>query len=662
MIMAAIGVSKPADPFAWLKDTTRKDPKVIAFLKEENERTERFLADTKKLQEKLLKEFKSRIQGTYETYPVRIGDYLYYRRYEDGKDFPVVLRKRSLRAKPEVILDWNALAKDYEFFYPGGWEVSRDGRYLAFSYDISGGEKFALYIKDLRTGEIIDSIPRVSWGDFLWTRDNRLIYVVETEETKRPYRVLIHTLGEEVSRDEELFRDDSESYFVGIYSSLDGYVFATSGNTESNITALIYPYRRDFYPRKKGVKYWVYHGDGKFYVLTNEDAPNYRVLEMDEKTGEERVIIPEEEDVPIEDITVFKDFIALEERYNGLTAIRIYDRKTGRTHRVKFKEAAYTVSLSGNYEYETDSIRIHYTSPTAPGSIYFYNVKTGKLRKRWQEPVPNYDPKKYRVVRLWARSYDGVKFPITLVYRKDKFKRNRKHPVYLTGYGAYGSPFDPRFNRYVISLLDRGFAYAIAHIRGGGEFGERWHREGKFLKKKNSIYDFTEAAEYLIIDGWTDRGKIAITGGSAGGIIVGGALNLKPYLFGAAVAVVPFVDVLNTMLDPNLPLTVPEYDEWGNPENPEFYEYIKSYSPYDNVKPDSFPPVLATAGLHDPRVGYWEPAKWVLKLRENNLANTPVLLWTDLEAGHLGRAGRYQYMKEVAMRYAFILKVLKGRR
>jgi len=649
------------DKFAWLKDTTRSDPKVLSFLKGENERTANFFKPLQGLIDTLIKEFKSRMEGTYETYPFRIGDYLYFYRYEEGKDFPIIMRKPTIRSHPETVLDWNELAKRHSSFYPGGWRVSRDGRFLAYAQDTTGGENFVLYVKDLKSGTIVDSLPSVSWWEFLWTDRNDLIYVVETEGTKRPYRVLIHTLGESISRDEELFRDDDSSYFVGIYASLDGYIFASSGNTETSMATLIYPYRRSFFPRKRGVKYSVEHGKGKFYILTNEDAPNYKVLRMDERDSSVEVLIPEEKETPISYITVFKDFLALEERYEGLMAIRIYDLETGDTHRIKFRQEAYEVALSQNHVYETDFIRIAYSSPIQPTTIYHYDIKKRKLIKKWSEPVPNYDPKLYKVKRIWATSYDGVKIPLTVVFRKDRFKKDRKNPVYLVGYGAYGSPYEPTFNRYVVSLLDRGFVYVISHVRGGGEFGERWHREGKFLKKKNSIYDFVESAEYLIIDGWTDKGRIGIHGGSAGGIIVGGALNLKPYLFGAAVASVPFVDVLNTMLDPNLPLTIQEYDEWGNPNDSTYYRYMKSYSPYDNVKLAKYPPILAITGLHDPRVGFWEPAKWILKLRENNMGKSPILLKTAMDEGHLGKAGRYQYMEEVAVRYAFLIKFLKGR-
>jgi len=646
------------DKYAWLKDVERKDPKVLEFLRKENERTERFLEDTKPLRERLIAEYRSRIAGTYETYPYRWGRYYYNERYEEGKNFTVVQRRRSLRSKPEVILDWNALAEGHEFFAPGGVDFTKDGRYMAYAHDTTGAENFTLYVKDMASGRIVARVEGVSWGEFLWTDDNRLIYVLEKEGTKRPYRVMLHIPGTDPKEDREIFRDDDDRFFVGIYRSKDGYVFATSGNTGSNITTLIWPHRREFFPRKDGVKYWVYHGGDRFYILTNEDAPNYRVLSMDERTGEVEELIPENPDEPLEDIEVFRDFLALEGRYEGLKSIRIYDLKSGELHRINFREPAYYVTLAGNYEYETSRVRIYYTSLRTPPTIYEYDVEKRRLRKRWTKPVPNYDPKLYKVERIWATSYDGTKVPITVAYRKDRFRRDRRNPLYLVGYGAYGSPNDAGFSITIPSLLDRGFIFAIAHVRGGGEFGERWHQEGKLLKKRNTIYDFVEAAEYMIIDGWTEKGRIAIQGASAGGITVGGALNLKPYLFGAAVAIVPFVDVLNTMLDPSLPLTVQEYDEWGNPKDSLYFRYIRSYSPYDNVKPDRYPPILAMTSLYDVRVGYWEPAKWVLKLRESNRAKTPILLWTDMSAGHAGKMGRYQYLEEVALRHAFVLKVL----
>lgn len=643
-----------ADKYAWLKDVKRQNPEVLKFLKKENQRVKRYLRDTKKLQERLIKEFKNRTAEYYKTLPYRYGNYLYYYEFYEGLNFPVFLRKRG--RKKEVLVDWNSLAKGRKFFQPGGISISRDGKYLAFSYDVSGGEDFKLFIKDTETGEIIGEIPKVHWGVFTWNDKNQLIYVVEKEGTKRPYKILLHDL--ESGKHEEIFREDNDAYFVDILKSLDGYIFADVGNTQTNFSVLLYPYRREFFPAKEGVRYIVLHGEGGFYILTNEDAPNFKVLFLDEKTGDIRVLIEEMEDSPIDNIQVFKDFLALEYRYNGLKSVGIY--KGGKIQRIKLKkDEPYSVWLEDNYEYNTPYIRVAFSSLRDPKTIYDYNIKTGKLIKKWVQPVPNYNKNLYETKRLWATSYDGTRVPITIAYHKYKLKRG-KNPVLLYGYGSYGDSVDPVFNNFIISLLDRGFIYAIAHVRGGGEFGERWHKEGKFDKKKNTIYDFVECAEHLIIEGLTSKGKIAIMGGSAGGITVGGALNLKPHLFACAVAIVPFVDVLNTMLDPSLPLTVQEYDEWGNPNDKYYYEYIKSYSPYENVKPNKYPPVLAITGLYDPRVGYWEPAKWILKLRENDLVKTPKLLLTEMNAGHMGIPGRYKYMEEIAIRYAFILKNIFG--
>ncbi len=637
------------DKYAWLKDVKRQNPKVLNFLRKENQRIKRYLRDTKKLQERLIKEFKSRTAEYYETLPYRYGEYFYYYKFSEGLDFSVFLRKRGRRE--EVLLDWNSLAKGKRFFQPGGISVSRDGKYLAFSYDVSGGENFKLFIKDTETDEILAEIPRVHWGVFTWNDKNQIIYVVEKEDTKRPYKILLYDLKD--GKDEEILREDNDAYFVSLSKSLDGYIFANVGNTETNFSVLLYPYHKEFFPAKKGVRYYVSHGEGGFYILTNENAPNFKVLFMDEKSGDLRLLIDEMEDSPIDNILVFKDFLALEYRHNGLKTVGIY--KGGKIQRIKFKEEPYALWLEDNYEYEQKYIRVAFSSLRTPKTIYDYDIEKGKLIKKWVEPVPNYERDLYETKRLWAISYDGTKIPISVVYRKDRLKMG-ENPLLLYGYGAYGHPIEPVFSKFIISLLDRGFIYAIAHVRGGGEFGDRWHKEGKFDKKKNTIYDFVECAEYLIIEGFTSKGKIAIMGGSAGGITVGGALNLKPHLFGCAVTIVPFVDVLNTMLDPSLPLTVQEYDEWGNPNDKYYYDYIKSYSPYENVKPNKYPPVLAITGLYDPRVGYWEPAKWILKLRENDTSKSPKLLLTEMEAGHMGIPGRYKYMEEVAIRYAFILK------
>ena len=651
----------------------KDNPYVIEHLKRENEYTRWVMRDTEELQEKLYRELLSYIKEDDETYPVKWGNYYYFKRYVKGKNYPIYLRTGDpeKRKDAEVLLDLNEVGEKHEFVDLAEFIPTLDGSLIAYLLDTSGGENYHLYIMDARTKEIVDKVEKNISG-VLWLDGKTLLYTVETEETKRPYRVYKHTLGK--SGDELLFEEKDEAYFLSIGTTEDEeyvIVHLGSADTTEEWYAKKSPDIWEFkllYPRKKEVRYYASHRDGYFYIMTNENAKNFKIVAVpveDPSKENWKEIIPEDRDVPIESFILFRDFMAINERRNGLPAFRIYDFKTGETHNVQFPEPTYFTRFSSGGEfptaqvYDSPFVRIYYSSLSTPPTIYDYHYSERKLYVRKEQEVPGYDKSKYVVERIWATSHDGTKVPISLVYRKDLFKRDGSNPMLLEGYGAYGYPYDAGFRTSNIPLLDRGIIFAIAHVRGGGEFGDRWHDEGKLLKKKNTIYDFIACTEHLIREKYTGPEKIAIRGGSAGGILIGGAINERPDLYRVAIGDVPFVDVLTTMLDPTLPLTVTEYDEWGNPNIEEYYWYIKSYSPYDNVKEQKYPHVLATGGLNDPRVRYWEPAKWVAKLRDHNRGDTTILLKINMGAGHFGPSGRYRYYRdEVAFKWAYILKFL----
>ncbi len=654
------------DNYYWLRD--RNDPKVLEYLKAENKYTDAMMKPAESLKKKLYKEMVSRIKETDLSVPVKWGDYFYYSRTEKGKQYRIYCRKKgNLKAKEEILLDVNELAKGKDFYQLGVYKVSPNHKLLAFAFDTTGGERYTLRIKDLDNGtlypDIIDSVST----SFEWANDNNTFFYTTTDSAWRPYRLYKHRLGDSVSNDLLVYQENDPTFSLDIgKSKSEAYLFLELGSETSSEVYFLNADNPDgkfkmIYPRQKDMEYYPYHHGDYFYIVTNDSAKNFKLMKAPISNPSKKnweVVIPNRKDVKLDGVDLFKDYMVIYEREGGLKQMRIEKFATGEIRKVDFPEPVYTFWAGENPEYDTKTLRFNYTSLITPRSVYDYDMLTGerKLLKQ-QEVLGGYDPKQYRSEKLFAVASDSTLIPISMVYKKGVV-RNGNTPLYLTGYGAYGISFDPYFSSSRLSLLDRGFIYAIAHIRGGGEMGRYWYDDGKLLKKKNTFTDFIAVAEYLINQRYTSPQKLVISGGSAGGLLIGAVVDMRPDLFKAAVLDVPFVDVLNTMLDPSIPLTVGEYDEWGNPHKKKYFDYIFSYSPYDNIKAQNYPNMLIFAGLNDTRVQYWEPAKFTAKLRALKTDDNLLLLKVNMEAGHGGASGRYDFLKEIAFEYAFILKVL----
>jgi oligopeptidase B len=653
------------DPYFWLRE--RDNPEVIAYLEAENAFAEAFMKDTEDLQKSLFEEMRARIKETDLSVPARDGEFWYYTRTVEGLQYPIHCRQRgSLDASETVLLDLNELASGSPYFALGSFKVSPDHALLAYSEDRRGNEKFTLRVKDLTTGDLRpDMVPEVTYG-VTWAEDGRHLFYATMDESERPNRIWRHELGTPAASDTLIFEETDIKFSVslGKTRSRTFILFASSSTTTSEIRFLPadQPLHEPvvFAARRPGIEYGLDHHDNRFFVHTNDGARNFRVLTtpVDAIAPENWVeFIPARDDVKVDDLDLFTDHLVVHERREGLQQMRIY-RFADRTFTdVRFPESVYGYWAGENPEFNTDRYRFVYTSLTTPRSVFDLVLTDGRweLQKQY-EVLGGFKSENYQAERLFATAPDGTRVPISLVYRRG-FTQDGSAPMYLTGYGSYGSSFDPYFSSNRLSLLDRGFVYAIAHIRGGEEMGRPWYEDGKLLKKRNSFTDFIACAEHLVAEKYTSPGKLAVQGGSAGGLLMGAVLNLRPDLFGAMVADVPFVDVLSTMLDPTLPLTTSEYEEWGNPEEKESYAYMRTYSPYDNVTAQKYPPLLVTAGLNDPRVQYWEPAKWVARLRQLKTDQNPLILKTNMAAGHAGASGRYDYLKEIALEFAFIFKI-----
>jgi oligopeptidase B len=647
------------DNYFWLRDRT--DPGVIPYLEAENRYTEEVMEPTKSLREGLYHEILGRIQETDMSVPVKRDDYFYYSRTEEGKAYSIQCRKRGgLDAPEEILLDSNVLAEGQKYFRLGNFAVSPDHRLLAYSTDLEGDESYTIRVKELATGELLPDRIENTYYSLEWANDNRTFFYTVLDAAKRPHRAFRHELG--AASDTLVYQEDDGRFNLGLGKTRSRrFIFI---ELASSITSELHYLEADdpggafrvLQPRRQGVEYDASHHGEYFYIRTNDQAKNFRLIRCpigSPSVSEE--IIPGRGGITIEGVDSFESHLVVYERDRGLEKIAIHDGSGAFSHYIDFPEPVYSVGAGGNAEYKTDLLRFNYTSLVTPASVFDYNVHTrARELKKQYEVRGGYDASQYQSERIFAKAPDGVEVAISLVYRKG-FERNGASPLLLYGYGAYGHSIDPRFSSDRLSLLDRGFVFAIAHIRGGAEMGEEWHDQGKLLHKKNTFTDFIACAEQLLAERYTSTGRLAIMGGSAGGLLMGTVLNLRPELFRAAIAKVPFVDTLNTMLDPTLPLTIAEYEEWGNPEQEEFYRYIRSYSPYDNVAPREYPAMLVTAGLNDPRVSYWEPAKWVAKLRGLKTDSNVLLLKTDMGSGHFGPSGLYEGLKEVAFDYAFLL-------
>jgi oligopeptidase B len=652
------------DEYFWLRE--RKSPEVRSYLDSENAFTDGFMKDTAPLQLKLYDEILGRIQETDLSVPYRKGDYFYYSRTEEGKQYPIYCRRHgSLEAPEEVTIDLNQLAKGERFMARGSYEVSDDGRRLAYTIDNTGFREYTLHVKDLTSGKVgPESIPRVS--SVAWAADNKTIFYVVDDESKRPYRLYRHVLGSS-SADTLVYEETDAMFTLGVDRSRSkAFVFLESGShTASEWRFLPASDAAGVFrlvaAREKEHQYDVDHHGDLFYVRTNQNCRNFRVVKApvsDPQKTNWSEVLPCREDVMVSGVELFAGHAVFLEREDGVPRVRVSDLATGASHRVEFPETAYALFPEANAEFATDKFRFNYQSLTTPPTVYDYDMASRErlLLKRIQV-LGGYDPARYKTERIFATASDGTRVPVSLVYRKGLVK-DGKNPTLLNGYGSYGIASFPTFNSARVSLLDRGFVFAIAHIRGGGEMGKKWHDQGKMMSKKNTFTDFIAVAEALIAQKYTSKEKLAIEGGSAGGLLMGAVVNMRPDLFQAVIARVPFVDVISTMLDESLPLTVGEFEEWGNPKVKEQYEYIKSYSPYDNLAAKAYPAMLVKTSFDDSQVMYWEPAKYVARLRAVKTDKNPLLFKINMAGGHGGSSGRYDRLHETAFDYAFLLKTL----
>jgi oligopeptidase B len=650
------------DDYAWLADKSKSDPAVLAYLKAEDEYANSLMKPADALQHALYGEMLARIKETDENVPYRKGDYFYYSRTEKGKQYPIYCRKKgSLTASEEITLEMNKMAEGHKFFSIRAYNISEDGNLLAYSTDTTGFRQFKLHVKDLRNGKTIENIAeRVT--SVAWANDNSaLYYVQEDETTKRSHKVFRHTLGS--GKHELLYEEKDELYDLSCGKTRSrGYIVVVSASSTTSEVRYLSADRvgdelKLFLRRKENHEYYVDHLGANFYIRTNDQGKNFRLVTApvnDPKDWKE--VISHRKDVMLEDIDCFAThFIALE-RENGIPRIRVTDLPSGQSHYVEFPEPVYVVSPTQNAEFDTTKYRISYQSFITPDSVYDYDVGTKKRELLKQLPVlGGYDMNLYQSERLYATASDGTKVPVSIVYRKE-LARDGRRPLVLEGYGSYGISNDVDFSSNRISLLDRGVIYAIAHIRGGGELGKEWHDQGKMMVKQNTFTDFIACAEYLVNERYTSTDRLVITGGSAGGLLMGAVTNMRPDLFKAVVTYVPFVDVMNTMLDESLPLTVGEYLEWGNPNEKPAYDYMRSYSPYENIEKKAYPTMLVRTSLNDSQVMYWEPAKYVARLRSMKTDNNLLLFKIKLEpGGHGGASGRYDRLRDYAFDYAFVL-------
>lgn len=651
------------DDYFWLKE--RSNPEVLAYLKAENDYTEAAMKHTEGLQQKLFEEMKGRIKQDDSTVPFKYGGYYYYKTFRTGGEYPVFARRRGAPGGPEeVLLDVNELAKGKAFCSVKFPAIRPDHKMIAYAMDTGGRRFYDVYFKDLETGKTLAEKIEKTAGNLAWANDDRtLFYVKQDTETLRWERVFAHELG--VAADREVYYEADETFEVSLSkSNTDKYIFLRSGATLSTEYRLIdadapAEAPRVFQPRLPGLEYDIEDGGGKFYVLNNDKARNFKVsvcFSTETAKAAWVDILPHREDALVEYIDVFENWLVLKERENAQGRLRVFNRTDGKDFYIDFPEAAYLADLGENFEYRADTLRVGYESMTTPDSVYDIDLLTRekKLMKR-QEVLGGFRPEDYAADRLWITARDGEKVPVTLVYKKTLDLKSGRNPLHIYSYGSYGYSSDPYFSSIRLSLLDRGFICAIPHIRGGTELGRRWYEDGRQLRKKNTFYDFIDATRALIEKGYTSPAHIYAEGGSAGGLLMGAVANMAPEIYHGILAGVPFVDVVTTMLDPDIPLTTGEYDEWGNPNIKEYYDYILSYSPYDNVARKAYPNLLVTTGLNDSQVQYWEPAKWAAKLRDLKTDKNLLLLRTDMDTGHGGKSGRFESLKLTALEYAFML-------
>ncbi len=654
------------DNYFWLND--RENPEVIDYLNQENAYYDAMTAHTKDFQKALFEEMKGRIKEDDQSVPYLYNGYYYITRYEKGQDYPIYSRKKgSLDAKEEILFDCNELAKGHTFFQLGGLSVSPDNRFASFGVDTVGRRIYTIQIKNLETNEVLSDVIENATGGSVWANDNHtLFYTRQDKVTLRANQIFKHKLGTTADKDVLVYeeKDDTFNVSVGKEKSKKYIVIGAESTltTEYRILNSDTPDAefKVFQPRVRGLEYSISHFGDSFYILTNKDkATNFKLMKTPENATEKKhwkEVLAHREDVLIEDIEIFSNYLVVEERSNGLNHIRIMPWSGEEEYYLPFGSETYNAYTTTNVDFDTDILRYSYQSLATPSSVIDFNMKTKEKEIKKEQAVlgGQFDKNNYVEDRVWATAKDGVKVPISLVYRKD-LKKDGNNPLLQYAYGSYGVTMEPYFSTTRLSLLDRGFIYAIAHIRGGEDLGRQWYEDGKLLKKKNTFTDFIDCSQFLIQEKYTSPAHLYAEGGSAGGLLMGAVVNMAPELYHGVIAQVPFVDVITTMLDDSIPLTTGEYDEWGNPNNKKYYDYMLSYSPYDNVKEQVYPNLFVSTGLHDSQVQYWEPAKWVAKLRTHKKGNTNLYLHTNMDAGHGGASGRFEALKELAKEFAFLL-------
>ena len=656
------------DDYFWMNE--RENPEVISYLEEENAYCDFVMKDTEEFQQVLFDEMKARYKEDDESLPYFFNGYWYIVRYEKGKEYPIFSRKfQTLENQEEILIDVNVLAEGEKFFEIGSVAVSPDNKMMCFSSDNVGRRIYSISFKNLETGEIYtDTIPNTT-GKGVWANDNLHVFYIRKDVNLRAYQVLMHKIGTDAVDDVLVFHEEDETFDVNVFKtkSLE-YIFISSSSTISDEMRFIpaddvTAEWKLIQERKDDLEYSVEHYNDEFYIITNaDDAINFKIVKT--KVANPGIenweeAIPHRKETLLEGFEIFKDYFVIEERTEGLLHIKVIENATGNSHYLQFKDPTYTAYIGLNLEFNTEKLRFGYTSLTKPNSTLEYDMKvrTTKTLKEHEVLGGKFVAGNYISERIWAPSRDGKSsIPVSLVYHKDTPK-SEDTPLLLYGYGSYGHTVDASFSNVRLSILDRGFIYAIAHIRGGEYLGREWYEDGKMLFKKNTFYDFIDAGKHLIKEKYTSSKHLYAMGGSAGGLLMGAIINYEPELFNGIVAQVPFVDVVTTMLDETIPLTTGEFDEWGNPKKKKYYEYMKSYSPYDNIEAKNYPNMLITTGLHDSQVQYWEPAKWTAKLRELKTDNNILLFKTDMSAGHGGASGRFESLKEDSLEYAFLLKL-----
>ncbi len=654
------------DEYYWLND--RENKEVISYLEAENTYTDVMLKDTEQFQKDLFEEIKARIKEDDSSVPYKYNGYWYITRFEKGGEYPIHTRKKgSLDAAEEIMFNVNEMAKPFSYYNLNGINVSENNELAAFGQDIVSRRIYTIQIKNLKTGEILSDKLENTTGGSVWAADNKTLFYTKKDESLRSFQIWKHTLGTPQSKDELVYEEKDETFNTFVYKSKSRkYIIVGSSSTVSDEYRFIPADQPDakwsvLQPRERDLEYSIEHYGNDFYILTNKDnATNFKLMKTPvTKTGKANWVdvIPHRKDVYLENFEIFNDYLVTEERSNGLTQIVIKSWDGKINYNLPFKEEVYTAYISNNPDFDSQILRYGYMSMTTPNSTIDFNMKdkTSEVKKE-QIVLGDFKKENYITKRIWVPARDGVKIPVSIVYRKDT-KIDANTPVLQYAYGSYGATMDPYFSSSRLSLLDRGFIYALAHIRGGQELGRPWYEDGKMLKKKNTFNDFVDVSKYFIDNNYTSAKHLYAMGGSAGGLLMGAIINQAPELYNGVVAQVPFVDVVTTMLDDSIPLTTGEYDEWGNPNDKVYYDYMKSYSPYDNIEKKNYPNMLVTTGLHDSQVQYWEPAKWVARLRDLKTDNNLLILKTDMEAGHGGASGRFEALKEVALEYAFIFKL-----